>query len=393
MNKLYIIGYGMGDDKLLCDDTKEIINLANCVLTTSRIGNNDSKFEKLNLTQIYERLSMNLKGTTVLLVSGDVGFFSVSRTIYDKFSKMYKILLINGFSSLQYFSAKLGFNYDDAKVISVHGRDINIIGAVVYNFKVFVLTGGKSSVNEVAKKLCKYGLENVMIYVGENLSYKNESIINGTALELSRMEFDDLSVMYIINENFITNNTTMFDKEFIRSSIPMTKEEIRWVCIQKLCLNSQDIVFDIGSGTGSIAIESARRVYDGFVYAIETNQDACNLIKENISKHRTFNIEVVNNMAPDNFEKLQMPNKAIIGGSKGNIKMIINALLRINPKIKIVVNAITIETLSTTIDCFKSNNLYFDCICMNVSKSKELSKYNMMIANNPVYIITGIANE
>ncbi len=393
MRKLYIVGFGMGSEELLTCKAKNIIKSADRVLTTTRLSLKDKDFKNCTLSEIYSELAKGLVGVTVVIVSGDTGFFSASKSITEKFNLQYEIELVNGLSSLQYFSGKLGLSYDNTKVLSMHGRNNSIIPYVSYNRKLFVLTGGKNKVDIICKDLVEYGLGNVSISVGENLSYENERIVTRTALEMHEMVFEDLSVMYIENNNFVVPNMPMVDSDFIRDEVPMTKEEVRWVCIQKLGLVPSDIVYDIGAGTGSIAIEMAKKVHEGFVYAIEQKETACDLIKQNIEKHKTFNVRVVCGKAPSSMEGLPVPSKAVIGGSTGNMKEIVNNLVSINENIKIVATAITLETVHDILESFKEFNLEFDTISMNISKGKKVGGYNMMIANNPIYVITGQRNN
>lgn len=389
MEKLVVLGYGMGNEKLLSENAKEIIQSADRILTTTRLSLEGTNYENFKLSEIYDELNKFLKGTTVVIVSGDVCFFSLSNRINEKFKYSYEIEFINGFSSLQYFSAKLKMNYNDIKIVSLHGRDKSIIPSVVYNEKVFALTGGENSVNFICKELVQFNLGYVKVLVGENLSYENEKITTGTAEELAEIDFNSLAVIYVENKYSVIPNMPMVDSDFIRESVPMTKEEVRWICIQKLRLVPNDLVYDIGAGTGSISIEMAKKVYENFVYAIEQKKNACELIRKNIEKHNTHNVVVVDGKAPDAMENLPIPTKAVIGGSTGNMKEIVSKLLELNEEIKIVSTAITLETVNDILNTYKTYDLQFDTVCINVSKAKKVAGYNMMLANNPVYIITG----
>jgi precorrin-6Y C5,15-methyltransferase (decarboxylating) len=262
---------------------------------------------------------------------------------------------------------------------------------VAYNKKVFALTGGANSVQDVCRTLCRYGLGDVNVSVGERLSYSDERITSGKAVELQDMCFNELSVMYIENSSVVNPHTPLYDSDFIRGDIPMTKEEIRWLSISKLGISPQDIVYDIGAGTGSVSVEMARKAFDGFVYAIETKEEACDLIRKNITRHSAFNIEVIHGQAPDALEGLPAPGKAFIGGSSGNMDGILEKLIFLNPDIKIVVNAITLQTLNQAIAGFEKYGLTCtDIICVNIARSKKTGVYDMMMAQNPVFIITGM---
>ena len=117
------------------------------------------------------------------------------------------------------------------------------------------------------------------------------------------------------------------DAAFIREKVPMTKEEIRHVSICKLHLKSDSVLYDVGSGTGSIAVEAASLSDDMEVYAIEQKgKMPCSLSRKNKEKHGLENIHVINAKAPDGMENLPVPTHAFIGGSSGNLKEIIEAL-------------------------------------------------------------------
>jgi precorrin-6Y C5,15-methyltransferase (decarboxylating) len=390
MEKLHIIGYGPGDENLLTEKAKNAMTVAKRILSTSRISGTDERIHGLGLTELMAELKNSTGEETAVLVSGDSGFFSVAKTIVKDFSSIYEIEVIPGIGSIQYFSAKIKTPYDDAVLVSLHGRSGNIVPKVAYNKKVFALTGGVNSAKEICHTLNKHGLGDVRVSIGERLSYPDERILHATAVELQETDFDELTVLYIENPSAVNPHTPLSDSTFLRGEIPMTKEEIRWLSIQKLGVSPSDIVYDIGAGTGSVSVEMARKAFDGFVYAVEKNEDACTLVRQNIAKHGTFNIEIIHGEAPSSLEGLPVPDKAFIGGSSGNMDGILQKLISLNPGIKIVVNAITIQTLNQAIEGFTRYGITdTDIICVNIAKAKKTGPYDMMTAQNPVFIITG----
>lgn len=391
MEKLYIVGFGPGCESLWTQEAKNIMELRARILSTARISEKGKTFNRCTLSQIMEELQKTISGVTVVLVSGDCNFFSICKTISKVFSDMYDIKLISGSTSIQYFSSKILVPYDDAKVISMHGRDGRIVSKVCYNKKVFALTGGEYKAHNICNLLYECGLGGVTVYIGENLSYENERIVKGTALDLKEQLFSDLSVMYIENDSYKNPHEPIKDDLFIRGNVPMTKEEVRWLSIQKLGIQPYDIVYDVGAGTGSVSIEMARKAYNGLVYAIEKKDEACELIIKNRNIHGAYNLDVIQDKAPDGILNLPIPDKAFIGGSSGNLDSIIKLLKEKNPNIKITANAITSQSVSQILNSF--NNYGFkdiNTICINVSKSRKVSTYDMMIAQNPVYIITAV---
>lgn len=122
------------------------------------------------------------------------------------------------------------------------------------------------------------------VFVGERLSYSEETITSGPAYVLAEQDFDPLSVVLVENHDYrkepiVTHGIP--DGQFLRGDVPMTKEEVRSVTISKLGVRKNDIIYDIGAGTGSVAVELALQAQEGKVYAIETKEEAADLIEEN----------------------------------------------------------------------------------------------------------------
>lgn len=395
--EVYIIGAGPGNTGELTQEALRFIKTCKEVYSFERIANLNSiiraDIRVCTYGEIIDRVNESTAQSIALLVSGDVGFFSISKTLLPKLNENCSIKMVCGISSMQYFCSKIGVNYENINVVSLHGRSKSILGNVSYNKYVFVLTDGVNTADKICMELCKNMLSDIKVYVGENLSMDNEKIFVGTANEVAKLNFCDLSVLLIENQCFTDKNLSLFDEVFLRDKAPMTKEEVRWCSVNNLNIKGEDIVFDIGAGTGSVAIEMARKAYEGVVYAIEKNKAAFELLYENIVKLRAFNAIPIYGEALEEIKKLPTPDKAFIGGSGGNLKEIIKYLYSINPKIRMVVNAITLETLTTATEVFKELSLKTKTVCINCAKNRPVGNYNMMIAYNPVYIITGEKHE
>ena len=327
----------------------------------------------------------------VILLSGDIGFYSGAKKLRQRLAEAdYPVRMLSGISSVVYFCGKLGTSWEDVKLLSLHGKEENIVGAVAENQKVFALIGGKDGVNRLCRQLMEYNLPDVKLHVGERLSYPEERITSGTPGQLEGQFFDGLCVVLAENpkagELPVTHGLP--DEMFLRDKVPMTKSEVRSISLSKLQLQPDSVVYDVGAGTGSVSIEMALQASEGMVYAIEKNQTAVELIEKNKRVFRTANIQVIEGLAPEAMEDLPVPTHAFIGGSSGNLREIMECLLRKNPECRIVINTIALESIAETLDCVKALPVTeVDIAGVSVAKSKTLGRYHMMMGQNPVYII------
>ncbi|MDR2956977.1 MAG: precorrin-6Y C5,15-methyltransferase (decarboxylating) subunit CbiT [Coriobacteriales bacterium] len=392
MDKLVIVGFGPGTLAQATGKATEVLAGADQVFSFDRISDVDPRIESLSLADLKTRLANPLPGTTAVLVSGDCSFFSAAKTLMQDFAHLYEIELVPGIGSLQYFSACIRISYDDATLISLHGRADNIVAVVAYNKKTFALTGGSNTVQSICQDLAIAGLGAVSVSVGERLSYADEKLTTGSAAELGNLVFDQLAVMYIENLQARDPHQPLIDDDFVRGDVPMTKTEVRWLSVDKLGVAPQDTVYDIGAGTGSVAVELARKAYRGQVYAIEVNPQACDLIAQNITRFGAYNLKVIYGEAPLALADLPAPDKAFIGGSSGNLNTIMRALVVKNPDVKVVINAISLQTLAEATQLLDQYGFKgIEVVCVNIAKTRRLGNYDMMMAQNPVYIISGTA--
>lgn len=392
--KVTVIGIGPGGDACLTAEAKAA--LADC----DTVIGAKSVVESLHTEKPVYPEFLPEKVRTVLdthptirhaavVMRGDVGFYSGTKKLLSVLDG-YDVNVVCGISSVVYFAAKLGVSWDDAALISLHGRNANLIHAVKNNKKIFALTGGENTVNAVCRKLCEFGFGSLSVTAGERLSCSDEKITQGCAAEFAENTFDSLSVLYIENESAVRwHRHGIADEEFLRGDVPMTKSEVRTISMAKLDLPADAIVYDIGAGTGSVSVECALASYDGQVYAIEKESDATELIRQNRIKFGCENLYVVEGLAPDALHDLPVPTHAFIGGSSGNLREILAVLLEKNPDVRIVINAITVETQTEAAECAKLFGFKeYETVSVNIARSRKLGRYHMMTAQNPVSVIT-----
>ncbi len=278
---------------------------------------------------------------------------------------------------------------DIVRALSLHGRDCDFVGEVRRNPAVFALVGGSDGAHQAIARLCDAGLGTCTVHVGQRLGYDDERIVSGTAQELLNESFDSLSVVLVENDHsdaFVVTHG-LPDEAFDRDETPMTKSEVRSISLSKLQLTRGSVVYDVGSGSGSVSVECALQATQGRVYAIEMKEKALSLSRHNAEKFGLTNLELVAGAAPDALESLPAPTHAFIGGSTGKLRNIIDCLLAKNPDVRIVATAVTLETVAELTELSKSFEIC-DIAEVSVSKPRVLGRYRLMTAQNPVYIFT-----
>jgi precorrin-6Y C5,15-methyltransferase (decarboxylating) len=137
----------------------------------------------------------------------------------------------------------------------------------------------------------------------------------------------------------------------------------------------------------------ALQANEGSVYAVEFNEEALGLIRRNAERFGAWNLEVIEGKAPEALENLPAPDRAFIGGSKGNLAQIMELLVKKNPKIRVVVNAITLETMTEAMEQFRRLGFEdIDIVQIFAAHGETAGGYHMMQGQNPVFIISGEMN-
>ena len=409
--EICLAGIGMGSKDGQTQEVQHVIETADILLGAERmIEGYSAKIEKRpyymaeQILPYLEQLQKN--GFTAqkdplrvtVLFSGDTGFYSGCRKLYVALQETIAagalnagVRILPGISSVVSLAARVGESYEDAAILSMHGKKLNRLSATVESHeKVFLLTSGSEDIRKIGRLLAEAGLTDCEVTVGYQLSYPEESIQILTPEQCEEITGEGLYTCLIRNPHWQPERLThgRADICFLRDAkTPMTKEEVREVSICKLHLTQNAVVYDIGSGTGSVAIEIAGVPGGVQVYAIERKPEAVELLRKNQEQFHMDNIQIIEALAPEGLEELPVPTHAFIGGSGGRLLDILQVLYRKNPHMRIVINAISMETiaeLKEVLDTFPVEEE--EILQMQVSRVKKLGGYHLPQAENPVWI-------
>ena len=395
---VYLIGVGPGGTALVTEEARNAIAASSRVLGAPRLLAACAGFiqEKpshpvTDPQAMRDLIAQGEDSVWAALFSGDAGAYSgAKRLVPLARERNWEVRVISGVSSWSYFAARLGRSWDDANIVSLHGRWDDIVGHAARNQATFFLTDPKRTADYICRVLADNGLGDARVTVGERLSYPDEKITTGAAGDLTGMAFNPLSLALVENHRARPySQGAVPDRDFLRDRAPMTKEEVRGVALGKLRLEDRSVAYDIGAGTGSVSCEMALRARNGVVFAVERHPDRLGLITENSRRLGLYNITVVAGQAPEVLASLPPPDRVFIGGSSGNLPGIIAAITAKNPRVRLVITAISLETLTQSLTILKEGAFVdLEIVQVNISKAVKHGGYYLMEGTNPVYVIS-----
>lgn len=397
---IVLLGAGMGTARTLTLEGREALAEAEAVIGAQRLIAglpDDIAAEKIPLAlpeKIAGAIEEHPRWKNVCVVlSGDVGFYSGAKRLLELLRR-HTLKLIPGIATPQYFAARLQRPWQDFRLVSAHGVYCDVLAETLNHPAVLFLTGGATTPDILIGELCGAGLRRAKVTVGENLSSPDERITAAAAGELEgRRDFSPLSVVLVENDKRFAREARspgIADGEFIRGKTPMTKREVRVLALSLLALRQDDIVYDIGSGTGSVAVEAALLARRGRVYAVENDRDAFTLLNANREKFGVWTVRPIFGSAPEALEDLPPPQAVFIGGSKGAMRDILEAVLQKNPHARLVASAIALETISSVMTAMRELEVRnVDVVQLAANRVVVRGGYHMLEARNPVFLISG----
>jgi precorrin-6Y C5,15-methyltransferase (decarboxylating) len=425
-NKITVIGIGF---KPFDRKARDLISGSDVILASKRLLEVFKRYEEFeavknkvivpdNINETFNFLRDNHETKKIVLIaSGDPLFSGIGRRIVEEFGKS-SVEIIPDLSNVQIAFSRIKESWNDAFLISLHGGpdpakrrrlpyEIQDIPSLLERHnKIAILTDRENNPSEIARglslspRLRRANSLSPMLYVCEKLGYEDEKITEGSPEEIAGKLFSGPNVVIILGLQPAVPGPKPSDsafglkeEEIAHSGGLITKDEVRAVTIHKLRLPQAGVLWDIGSGSGSISIEAARLFPRLKVFAVEKNKEQIANIRENRTRFQTSNVEVIEGLAPDALKELPLPDRVFIGGGSGQLAEIIPLIAKTMSSGIVVINAVKIETLDTTIYELKRAGFIMDISQISVSRIKAAGDGNFLSALNPVFIITGLKNS
>lgn len=392
-----LIGMGSGQPENLTLQGLAALRQADLILGARRLlavlpaGCTENRAAAYRPDEVAELLQTSGAENAVLVYSGDTGFYSGASSMMEKLEALgVRARVLPGLSSIQLLAAALGRPWQGWNLVSAHGRTCDPVAECMQGRPTFFLTGGSEDPATLCAQLAAEGFGDVQGVVGQCLGTPEEKLFRGSVKELAAGRFNSLSVLLVEAAEVLPRRAPgLPDEAFERGDVPMTKQEVRAAVLAKLAVRPEDILWDVGAGTGSVSVELALAAPRGRVYAVECRPEGCALIKANREKFRTRNLVLVEGLAPAALSDLPAPDAVFIGGSKGSLAAIVDAALEKNPDARICVSAIALESLSAAVAALTAKGRTVQVSQLAVSRAKAVGGLHLMMAQNPIYLITG----
>jgi precorrin-6Y C5,15-methyltransferase (decarboxylating) len=347
-------------------------------------------------TKIREALA---GGNVALLASGDPLYYGIGNRLLKEFPAA-AVEFFPALSAIQRAAALCKLPWDDARVVSLHGRTATHLPTMLLRpGKTLVFTDPQNSPSAICSALLGYLqligetqlLQQITVMVAADIGLTSQNFFRGSLTECSKTSFSALTIFCLLLPPAVSKPDSfrlgLSEDDIHHSRGLITKNEVRAATLHHLALPPKGIFWDIGAGSGSISIEAARANPDLTVYAVERQQQEIDNIKKNIVKFGCYNVVPVCGEAPGVLADLATPDRIFVGGSGGKLSEIAGlATKRLSAGGRLVVNGVIAKTIEATPQVMAENNL--SCSSSTISVSRR-SQTGEITTYNPITIFTG----
>lgn len=398
MNEIVIAGAGSGSESHLTHEVREALMNSDVILASSRFRKLIPPDKRIIYLKDFDETFNQLEhehGNKLILLSGDPCLYSLLPVIKKRFPNE-NIRVLPGISSLQILCSRAGESWNNAVILSGHGRSLRagaFLNLVERNKLVILFCDKHISPQWACENLIRIS-GNIEVFIGCSLGSDDEQIFHEKPKEFCGHDFPELSIMLIRNHDVYTPvNLHIRDSEFLRvNNIVMTNECVRSVILSRLNLNHDSVLWDIGAGSGSISISAGHENIHAEIHAVEYKHEAAELISRNASRFHTHNIIIHEARALDVIDSLPKPTHIFIGGTEGELAGILKYISGMSEPVHVMIACVTLETFNTAYNILRDWK-NFDAVQISVSESKSLNPSMTLInARTPVMLISADCN-
>lgn len=336
------------------------------------------------------------EGPVAVLASGDPGFFGIVRLLEERFGRE-SLRVIPAVSSVARAFARAGLRWDDAITVSAHGREprraVNVCRA---HPKVAVLTSPDFGPAELARELTGWKRS---FFVAEKLGGAEERISCGSAEEISAGAWGDPNVVLVLDEARLAGGKgwissgirspggwALPESEFEHRGGMITKKETRALVLARLGPGPGDLIWDVGAGSGSVAIECAR--LGAAAVAVERDGESCGHIRRNTARHNV-SVRLVEGEAPDALRDLPDPDAVFIGGTGGAFESIVKSCA-VRARRSVVLALVGLERVVPAGLILEDCGFAVETTFLQTSRMTSVGPAHRLSPESAVFVVTGV---
>ena len=326
----------------------------------------------------------------VVLASGDPMLFGVGATLAARLG-VDRIEVLPHISAAQLAFARLGEPMHDIEVLSAHGRELTpVLARAMATTRMAILLDDEHDAPTVARALLDAGMEDAHATVCSHLGGAEEVVARGTLASIAGGgAHPSLSLLVVLrdpSEAARHRRSAIPDAEFAHRNGMVTKAEVRALSVAALRLRPADLLWDVGAGSGSVAVEAAMLLPGGRVLAIERHPAQLAFIRENRARFRVPQIELVAGEAPDALSTLPAPDAVFIGGGGADLPAIIDACrTALRPGGWLVLNLVALERIGPAVE--QLHDWAPEVTQVAIARGAAVGAATRLDALNPVWII------
>ncbi|QDU18538.1 precorrin-6y C5,15-methyltransferase (decarboxylating) subunit CbiE [Urbifossiella limnaea] len=353
-----------------------------------------------DLPVVVEKLKAAVgKRVTAIVASGDPLFYGTARYLTEKVGpELFEVM--PHVSSMQLAFARLRESWEEAFLTDLAARSLDdVLDKIRSAETVGLFTSPRYQPSRVAAELLGRGMDYFTAFVCENLGGKDERITRADLGEVRDMTFDPLNILILKRKpnrpdrpraarlRRFGNPDEVFAQTRPKTGL-ITQAEVRGVALSQLDLHPGDVFWDVGAGSGSVAIEAAGLVHPAPSYAIEQDTADYHLIVANAAQFGVSNVKPVYGSAPAVFADLPAPDAVFVGGNGGEVARLLEAAYAaLRPGGRLVTNVGTLEMLTATYAVLKRLGGGVEVLLMNLSRGVEQLEALRFEAINPTFLL------
>ncbi len=407
--KVYVIG--IGDDGLesLTGAARQFVDQAEVLLGTDRllasVTNPTARRVEVgsDFDELLAQVEANADKQTVLLTTGDPFFYGTARYLCDRLGKE-RFEVVPHVSSMQLAFARVKESWDEAYLTNLANQSLErVVERVRTAEKVGIFTTDETPPSAVAKAMLDRQIDYFHAYVCENLGSPDERVTQCDLQELARQEFSPLNVLVLVRDPNRPDRPTqrigrrLFgnpDEAFLQSKPQrglLTPAEVRVMALAEMDIGPASVVWDVGAGSGSVAIEAAQIASGGSVYAIEMETENYQLISRNAERFGVSNLTAILGQAPEAWADLPDPDSVFIGGTGRSVSVIAQeAFVRLRKGGRVVVNVGSIENVGSVHEALRESAGEANVWMFNIARGTQQIVRLRFESLNPTFVISAV---